>query len=235
MRELHRRDFTVRDAIVLVMATAIGFALIRVSWDNFEGDFERPEEGWTAKEVLKHVPSAVEFVSPCLLPWTLAILGLRLLRPRPSLRRILLQPGFVACCAASISIAMTVGGFLFTFITETFVRALPSDLSPDDYREMLLNDLLFDLTLMWASPLRVTYAVATAWLLLALGKRCRPEPSWIDRAGRIIGILWIATYLITSWIGVLSGPVQFGHHQMTSIIVDDDTGPESLERVNREV
>ena len=34
-------------------------------------------------------------------------------------------------------------------------------------------------------------AVASAWLLLAIGKRWQSEPSWIDRLGRFMGFYWI--------------------------------------------
>jgi hypothetical protein len=42
------------------------------------------------------------------------------------------------------------------------------------------------------------FAVAGAWLALALGGRWRPEPSWIDRLGRAVGWLWIAA-LMVNW------------------------------------
>ena len=34
------------------------------------------------------------------------------------------------------------------------------------------------------------YAVA-AWLTLAIGRRWRPEPSWVNRWGRAIGVFWL--------------------------------------------
>ena len=41
--------------------------------------------------------------------------------------------------------------------------------------------------LFWLSVL----PVATAWMALALGRRWRPEPSWVDRTGRALGFAWI--------------------------------------------
>ena len=38
--------------------------------------------------------------------------------------------------------------------------------------------------------------VAGAWLVLLLAGWWRPEPSWIDRSGRVLGFLWIVPYLI---------------------------------------
>jgi hypothetical protein len=42
----------------------------------------------------------------------------------------------------------------------------------------------------------VAAAVAGAWFVLALAGWWRPEPSWIDRAGRVVGFLWIVPYLV---------------------------------------
>ncbi len=33
--------------------------------------------------------------------------------------------------------------------------------------------------------------IPITWLLLVLGRRWRPEPGWIDRAGRLLGWSWI--------------------------------------------
>ena len=39
---------------------------------------------------------------------------------------------------------------------------------------------------------QVTFTVIGGWMVLALGGRWRSEPSWIDRTGRVTGIVWIA-------------------------------------------
>jgi hypothetical protein len=38
-------------------------------------------------------------------------------------------------------------------------------------------------------------AVAGAWLILLLAGWWRPEPSWIDRLGRVLGLGWIVLSL----------------------------------------
>jgi hypothetical protein len=35
-------------------------------------------------------------------------------------------------------------------------------------------------------------AIAAAWLILALSGRWRPERTWVDRLGCLIGLAWIA-------------------------------------------
>jgi hypothetical protein len=42
----------------------------------------------------------------------------------------------------------------------------------------------------------VAAAVAGAWFVLFFAGWWRPEPSWIDRSGRVLGFLWIVPYLI---------------------------------------
>jgi hypothetical protein len=47
-------------------------------------------------------------------------------------------------------------------------------------------------------------AVALAWLALVLTRAWRPERSWIDRAGRIMGLVWLSMF-----VPCLSIPVSF--------------------------
>jgi hypothetical protein len=39
-------------------------------------------------------------------------------------------------------------------------------------------------------------AVASTWLALRLGGWWHPAPTWIDRAGRVLGWYWIAICLV---------------------------------------
>lgn len=48
----------------------------------------------------------------------------------------------------------------------------------------------------WVVPL----AVALAWLALATGRGWRQERSWVDRAGRLVGIAWLAMAPLLVWI-----------------------------------
>ena len=34
--------------------------------------------------------------------------------------------------------------------------------------------------------------MAGSWLTLSLNRRWRPEPTWLDRLGRALGLYWIA-------------------------------------------
>ncbi len=44
-----------------------------------------------------------------------------------------------------------------------------------------------------ASSVIVPATVVLVWVMLAVTRKWQAEPSWIDRAGRLLGVLWIAT------------------------------------------
>jgi hypothetical protein len=46
---------------------------------------------------------------------------------------------------------------------------------------------------------QVGSAVAVVWIVSWLSGIWRPEPSWIDRAGRILGAFWIFNRVIIAW------------------------------------
>jgi hypothetical protein len=49
------------------------------------------------------------------------------------------------------------------------------------------------------SPLLPSGAVGIAWLALAVTRRWHPEPSWIDRLGRALGLGWLVIFLLGIW------------------------------------
>ncbi len=44
------------------------------------------------------------------------------------------------------------------------------------------------------------FAVLAAWLTRFPGGRWRPEAHWVDRAGRALGLWWIAMILVHLWL-----------------------------------
>jgi hypothetical protein len=50
------------------------------------------------------------------------------------------------------------------------------------------------------SAYAASYAVLVTWALLALSRRGRPERSWIDRAGCVLGVTWMLTAFLF-WLG----------------------------------
>ena len=97
---------------------------------------------------------------PFLVHWTLALVFLRVCRPRPAWSNLVWQPGLWACSTALITL----------------------------------------LVLLWADwllcpdlpPAIVPCSVVGAWSVLAATHGWSSERSWIDRAGRCLGLAWLA-------------------------------------------
>jgi hypothetical protein len=115
---------------------------------------------------------------PSVVVWTLALLVLECLHFRPPLRRVASQPGFVACCAVAMVIVLFGS---MNFVTSKAIHYVPIWIKVHHYLGLTLNFHHGQCA-----------AAAAAWLTLALTGRWRPRPDWLDRAGRVLGIFWIA-------------------------------------------
>jgi hypothetical protein len=166
MRRRRCRRISILDVMILVAASAVGLALARTIVSDA-----------TSVMLLLERPFAF-----FLLALTLAYIPIRLRGPRPSLHRLVCQPGMAACCAVAIVVA----------IDATSWGIFWAKLKPEDATNMVAR--FWRLTKEHPGP-----AVAATWLGLILSRRWRPEPGWIDRVGRLIGVLWIAIMLGTDW------------------------------------
>ena len=78
----------------------------------------------------------------------------------------------VACTVASVVLGIR----LFNYLSVVGVHSI-------DFTSMELQLV----------PSEIGGGVAAAWTIQAIGGRWRPEPTWIDRAGRLLGAFWIVT------------------------------------------
>src|SRR5437764_9946698 len=101
--------------------------------------------------------------------WTLAFFAMRFLPPRPRFRRLGRQPGFVACSAATLAIAFHVVGLVT--VSYGVVDPVGRGLIP-------LPRYFFE-----EFSGVVPYAVAGAWLTLALSGKWRAPADSVDRIG----------------------------------------------------
>jgi hypothetical protein len=124
-----------------------------------------------------------------------ALLFLRLRRPRPGLRRVSRQPGAVACAAGT---AAVVAGGVIVLSRHLFSNGNPLGMISTwpPWHE------LYEWPMVEA---RISAAVVAAWTALGLSGRWRSEPSWIDRAGRVMGAYWVCLWLLR-WYFVLHVP-----------------------------
>ena len=181
MGSQHGRRFRVSDAMILIAVMAVGLALMRrfspeeylipyqpgLDVMNQDPTAQLSPKLW-ANWALTTIIHRSCYAYPLVGIMTLAVLALRFRHPRPRLGRLMRQPGTVAGLAAATGLG--------TAVCEQILFSLKSNIyTYDPY------------FLPWYV---IGHAVGTSWIILALGGRWRPESSWIDRAGCVLGVLW---------------------------------------------
>src|SRR5258708_4301344 len=123
-----KRRLLMSDVMVLVLAAAIGLAVDRFFLNTFLGgqrllaDLQTgPAWVGSAGWVLVRMEHWIEPTLPIAAAWTVAVPVLRVRRPRPSWRRVLRQPGTIACLASIVGSLWAVAGFGGTLLL-TVVR-----------------------------------------------------------------------------------------------------------------
>jgi len=201
------RKFRLSDAMVLVAATAVAFAVFKpyqaaMNPLRFGPSIApaTPFTGW-----IEGLWGCLVRAFPYVMAWTLAILVLRFRRPRPRWIRLIRQPGFIAALVPAPVLVWRVIGFASLYAR---VGANPSSLAawiPRHFNGIGCfmggspGWMLFDTDHFLNTMAMIGAAVAASWLLLVVSGQWRPERSWIDRFGRLIGWYWIAVLPLTSW------------------------------------
>ncbi len=162
------RPFGLGDVMILIVALALGLAVARPAIGLIVGAIRQ-----TPRNVIGSLAGTValaRFLNIVLLNFLgfllPAFLIMRLRRPRPPMRSILVEPGF-AGCAAPIALVL-----VFT--------PLPV-LAPAAMEQHIVMITALGL---------IVAAVPLAWVALLATRRWAPEPSWIDRLGRGLGAVW---------------------------------------------
>jgi hypothetical protein len=184
-----RRRLTLVDGMALIAATAVGLGAMRARSGDLSPMLEMVSNVASLKEVFGLVVEVTFFGFPLFATWTVALLILRLRAPRPSRRRLACQPGAMALASATLVVALRLLEYAL-MVLET-VALWGSDWSFAAVSRAI-NVLYANMTEADTSP---GLAVAAAWLTLIVGGRWRPEPTWIDRAGRLAGLAWLLLLL----------------------------------------
>jgi hypothetical protein len=156
-------------------------------------------------------------LSACAMPLTLACLAFRLRRPRPSWRRIALNPGTAAMtvCVIFFAIrAVEVGLSLALPDVSALGTIEMGRISPIQFndgaslvlvRSVGANGVIGRIEAVGCHGTFVASlspacgrTVAAVWLVIALAGRWKAERSWIDRLGRVLGVVWIVVSMLAA-------------------------------------
>ena len=111
---------------------------------------------------------------------TIVLLILRIMPPRPRWRSLFRQPGMIACLTLVVQ-----------WLLKDSFMLLSTVLSTNRY---------VSVSSYFMGPLYSGQGVILTWGAMALARIWRPEPSWIDRAGRGIGLLFIFIYITIHFV-----------------------------------
>jgi hypothetical protein len=200
-RVFPRRPFTVLDELILIipLAVAIVVTVAFLSHENPLSAYRGQASIWL---VLDWVPVVLLGLVPRYAALGMvALLVLRLRRPRPGWRRLSRQPGAVACAAATA--ALLAGGVLV--LSRYMSMANPIGSNPVNIPLVHMpNELAWGPHDWPILESRIPPAVVSAWFVLALCGRWRAEPSWMDRTGRVFGSFWVGLWMFRWYLVVWS-------------------------------
>jgi hypothetical protein len=123
----------------------------------------------------------LEFSTPLLTVMSVTVLGLRLRNPRPPLPELACQPGTTACAVASLIMVPACGSILVSHLVALGAPGAAWRRTVADLRPEYLGGLATTIGL----------AISLYWFVMMVKNRWRPEPGWIDRLGRLLGLGWI--------------------------------------------
>ena len=185
----HRR-FSLLDAMVFVVAVAVGLAMARPQFNNLfrpsvataaaAGPAPPNTVVNNAQRILILVTQGATVVYPSVMCLAFANLFIACRQPRPPLRRTFGRPGLVACIAASTALLMS------CVIQTPEIIGMTALMGYDRW----------SVNVWLRASHAVGFAVAGAWVTLAACGRWRPEHDGAGRLGRVIGLCLIIALVL---------------------------------------
>jgi hypothetical protein len=214
MQRSRRSIYRLHDVMIAVAFTAIGLTWVQTEWDAIrhragvirEWSY-RPLRPFDANALYRSARSAAAtglyVMTGVASPWAVYLLY-RSRRPGRTWRfgRVR-RPGSVACLAVTIVLTFELlhataspNGWhrRINVVHRPDIQAVEIrhfNIRPRTPRER--DDPFFNM--LNGMPRHAGFVVAGAWLTLLLAGAWRPEPTWVDRAGRALGVGWIMAAL----------------------------------------
>jgi hypothetical protein len=178
MAERTKRSPRLIDLIIVVAGSALALMLHRISWETFT-----LEVGYKATFTLAYKVGV--WPAPSLISLSVVLLIVRLVPPRPSRPDFFRQPGNWAALAI-------LSHMLYQVLTMSWHEKLQPYFSRIPYHPNF-NTFLF-------SNRFAGECIFVSWVTLALTGCWQAERSWMDRVGRVVGVLailqWVVSVLI---------------------------------------
>jgi hypothetical protein len=121
-------------------------------------------------------------VGSLLTGWAFAMIVIRLRGPRPRSRRVFRQPGMAASCVVPLAVMAA--------ILQISIMHIAAFYKPNE----LTIGSGYNFFVSYNTICYCGFGVAVAWIALAMTGCRRPEPGWIDRTGRLLGVCWIVLW-----------------------------------------
>jgi len=183
-----RHPPTLAHAMLLIAATAFPCLVVHACFGQISpGELwakvtTAPAGGWTARNVVHSLAEFQAMVgAPFLAAWSGALTLIVLFTPGTNRRRVRGRPGVMSCFLAAII-------FILAGLALAVFALVTTGLGG--------NEQVTELGL-YGLPIIIGLAVASCWITMALLGQWRPEPTWVDRLGRVLGTAWITSLPFT--------------------------------------
>jgi len=185
-----RRRFRWYDAAALIAATALGLAMTQSCLEAWDSVRDFLGEGHVVTGFRRWGFAPV----PLFASLSMTLVVLRCLPPRPRLRRLARGPGIVP------------GLVTLLLSLEKIAEELTSlwKMNPQFFGKLDPQYVLAYPTWLVGISVNTGLVVAAVWFALWPGRWWRPEPHWIDRTGRVLGLYWIVMYAAEAYYRIAS-------------------------------
>lgn len=184
------RRFSLLDAMILVAATAVATAWLRIYLAGINSvHYVTPVP--LRLTLAFYVPGVIPFAAS----YSLAGLAFHVRRPRLPFRHLRRRASFLAGVVVLMSTAFASAGML---VQEFWPYSRLIRNNPYSWARTFVD-------IVSIRFLETGGMVAAAWIVLALAGWWRTDSSWIDRWGRTIAWFWIAFYFVMLFLRSMPG------------------------------